>query len=557
MQDGVRRAGDSNAPRSFWGWGREGEGAPAAQVEAIEGGLRHWLGMQSLAADAPPQLEEIELPAPRVEAPAELNDLVSARPRDRLSHTYGKSYRDIVRAFARNFENPPDYVAFPRSEADIVRVLEWCDRDRLAVVPYGGGSSVCGGVEARLSGAHQGAVSLDLSGLDQLLELDPVSRAAHIQGGIMGPALEACLRPHGLTLRHYPQSFEFSSLGGWIATRAGGHFATLYTHIDDFVESLRVVTPSGTIESRRLPGSGAGPSSDRLFIGSEGALGVITSAWMRVQQRPRFRAQATVGFQGDGDDGNTRSFLQGARALRAVVQAGLFPANCRLLDPMEALLNQASGSGGGESLLLLGFESADHPLHARMQRAVELARDHGGSVEDAGIKYSAEDAERPARTDAQGAWRSAFLRAPYLRDALIARGVFTETYETATTWDRFESLHAAVNSAARQATRETGGEGVVTCRITHAYPDGAAPYFTVVAPAARGAELAQWDAIKAAITDAMLSHGGTVTHHHAVGRDFMPWYLKQRSAGFGRALAAVKRELDPAGIMNPGVLVPL
>ncbi len=551
QQGGAARA------RSFWGWGREGEGPPAAQVEAMEAGLQHWLGVPTFAAVAPPSVDEIDLAPPRVEAPADLSHLVSAQKLDRLSHTYGKSYRDIVRALARTFDNPPDYVAFPRSEADIVRVLEWCDRARLAVIPYGGGSSVCGGVEARLSGAHLGAVSLDLSGLDQLLELDPVSRAAQLQGGIMGPALEASLRPHGLSLRHYPQSFEFSSLGGWIATRAGGHFATLYTHIDDFVESLRVITPSGTIESRRLPGSGAGPSTDRLFIGSEGALGVITSAWVRLQERPRFRAQATVGFQGSGEATDVQAFLRGARALRAIVQAGLFPANCRLLDPMEALLNQANGAGGGEALLLLGFESADHPLHARMQRAVTIARDHGGRVDDSSISYSAEDAEQRSRADAQGAWRSAFLRAPYLRDALIARGVFTETFETAATWDRFESLHQAVYTAARQAMRDTGGAGVVSCRITHAYPDGAAPYFTLIAPAARGAELAQWDTIKAAITDAMLAHGGSVTHHHAVGRDFMPWYLQQRSPGFGRALAAVKRELDPQGIMNPGVLIPV
>jgi alkyldihydroxyacetonephosphate synthase len=260
-------------------------------------------------------------------------------------------------------------VAYPRNEQDVAALLEWCSDARLAAIPYGGGSSVVGGVEARVGGAYAGAVSIDLSHLSSVLEIDRASRAARIQAGILGPALEDALRPHGLTLRHFPQSFEFSSLGGWIATRAGGHFATLYTHIDDFVESLRAVTPRGTIETRRLPGSGAGPSPDRLLLGSEGTLGVITEAWMRLQDRPRFRAATSVRFE--GADG----FLRGARAVRALAQSGLHPSNCRLLDPGEA---QTAGAGAGDAaVLVLGFESADHSLDAWMARAVELCRDAG------------------------------------------------------------------------------------------------------------------------------------------------------------------------------------
>ncbi len=512
----------------------------------VEAGLSHWLNMGALEVREPPRESDVVLPKPRFALPSSLSKLGRSDTYERLGHCYGKSYRDIARAFARQFEHPPDVVAYPQDEADVVSLLDFCDTERIAVIPYGGGSSVCGGVEAKLSGDFRGALSLDLSELDRVLEVDQDSRAALVQAGVLGPALEAQLKPHGLTLRHYPQSFEFSSLGGWIATRAGGHFATQFTHIDDFVESLRVVTPRGTLETRRLPGSGAGPSPDRLFIGSEGALGVITSAWMRLQHRPRFRANTAVRFP---------DFMSGATALRALVQSGLYPANCRLLDPMEALMNQADGSG--EALLLVAFESADHGLEPWIRRAVELVRDHGGRVDDAKIRISETPPGQDAKREgAQGAWRDAFLRAPYLRDALIARGVFTETFETAVTWDRFERLYRGVTEAALRATRQTGGEGVVTCRVTHAYPDGAAPYFTVVAPAKRGSELAQWDVIKAAITDAMLEHGGTVTHHHAVGRDFMPWYLKQRPELFGDALAAAKRSLDPTGVMNPGVLVP-
>jgi alkyldihydroxyacetonephosphate synthase len=354
--------------------------------------------------------------------------------------------------------------------------------------------------------------------------------------------LEQQLREHGLTLRHFPQSFEYSTLGGWIVTRAGGHFATLLTHIDELVQSVRAVTPAGTWESRRLPGSGAGPSPDRMLIGSEGILGIVTQAWMRVQARPRWRASAAVQFG---------SFEAGAEAVRALAQSGLWPSNCRLLDPGEAALTGAAPAG--RALLVLGFESADHPLDPWIARAVELARDHGGEVSD-GPTTSA-DGETGAREGGAGAWRNAFVQAPYLRDTLIAGGVVSDTFETAITWERLPAFVATVRAAAEAAVASECGAGRVTCRLTHAYPDGAAPYFTVLAPARRGSELEQWDAIKAAASEAIEAAGGTITHHHAVGRDHRPWYDHQRPDPFAAALRAVKRELDPAAIMNPGVLI--
>jgi alkyldihydroxyacetonephosphate synthase len=448
-----------------------------------------------------------------------------------------RSYRDIVRAFDRNFDCPPDIVAFPDSEADVARILDACADQRIAVIPFGGGSSVCGGVEPVVSEAFQATLSLDLGRLDSVLEVDATSRAARVQAGVLGPHLEAQLKAHGLTLRHYPQSFEFSSLGGWIATRAGGHFATVYTHIDDLVQSMRVVTPSGTLETRRLPGSGAGPDPNRMFLGSEGTLGVITEAWMRLFERPNFRAKASVRF----DD-----LAAGTKALRALSQSGLYPSNARLLDPVEAMLNGAGD--GSHALLLVGFESHDHALTAWLDRAVELCRDSGGKATDADV---VSNVDKSSKAGAGGAWREAFLRAPYLRDELIARGVFVETFETAVTWDRFDELHANVTAAARAVV---GTQAVVTCRVTHAYPDGAAPYFTVIAPARRGDELAQWSAIKAAITDTMLAAGGTTTHHHAVGRDFRPFYEREVPQQFQNALRAARATLDPRGILNPGVL---
>ena len=247
-------------PRRFWGWGREGAGPSPEQQRAIAHVLAARFGLGEVTITPPPRLEELRLPAPRLTPPATLATPCSTAPLDRAGHTYGKSFRDVVRALRRDFAHPPDLVAFPQTEEEVTAVLEWCAGANAAVIPYGGGSSVVGGVEPAVGARYAGAVSLDLSGLDRVLEVDRTSRAARIQAGVLGPALEEQLRPHGLTLRHFPQSFEFSSLGGWVATRSGGHYATLYTHIDEFVESLRVVTPAGVVETRRLPGSGAGPS---------------------------------------------------------------------------------------------------------------------------------------------------------------------------------------------------------------------------------------------------------------------------------------------------------
>ena len=528
--------------RRFWGWGWEDAGPTDDHARAIGRLLAARFGGDEPVLIAPPVLESLALPRPRITPPAPLAALCSQTPYDRANHTYGKSFRDLVRGLQGDFRRAPDVVAFPASEADVVAVLEWCASAHAVAIPYGGGSSVVGGVEAPAEGGHAAVVSIDLGRLDRVVEIDRTSRAARIQGGVLGPSLEDQLRPHGLTLRHFPQSFEFSSLGGWIATRSGGHYATLYTHVDDFVEALRVVTPSGVIATRRLPGSGAGPSPDRLFIGSEGILGIIVEAWMRLQDRPRFRASASVAF----DD-----FAAGAAAARAVAQAGLYPSNCRLLDPGEALT--AGAGSGSEAMLLLAFESGDHGLDAWMARALECARDHGGRVPE-GAGRTVETGEG-ARDGAAGAWRRSFLDGPYLRDALARLGMVSETFETAITWDRFTEFHAAVTDAAENAIRRVCGAGQLTCRFTHVYPDGPAPYYTVIGPAKPNGQLAQWAEIKAAASEAILRLGGTITHHHAVGRDHRPWYDQQRPEGFATALRAAKRALDPHAILNPGVLI--
>jgi alkyldihydroxyacetonephosphate synthase len=519
--------------RKHWGWGYEDEQPTPAEVRDAAGFLADRLGFGSTEPEQPVPLSEISLPAPRLTVPPWLSDSAATDDYQRALHAYGRSYNDVVRAFRGRFDHPPDVVVHPRDEDELQRALEWAISAGAAVIPFGGGTSVVGGVEGAGCEDYAGVVTVDLKALDRVLEIDPVSLSAHIQAGASGPGLEAQLREHGLTLRHFPQSFEFSTLGGWLATRAGGHFATLYTHIDDLVESIRALTPAGVWESRRLPGSGAGVSPDRMLLGSEGTLGIITEAWMRVRRRPVHRASTAVRF----DD-----FTAGAEAVRALSQSGLYPANCRLIDPREA---EITGAGdGAHALLVLGFESAEHDVQASMSTALECCADHGGSYE-----------RRGDRGDAAGSWREAFLRAPYLRDVFIAIGVLSETFETAITWERFPAFHGRVLSEVSDAVRDLCGEGSVTCRLTHVYPDGPAPYYTILAPARRGAELEQWASIKRAASDAVTRGGGTITHHHAVGREHRPWYDRQRPEPFASALRAAKSAIDPTGALNPGVLI--
>jgi len=501
------------------------------------------------AAMPSPRVAEFDLRAPRVAPPASLAPMFSQTPHDRLNHAYGKSYADCARMWLRSVPNPPDWVAFPDDEQAVIDILDWAARSNVAVIPFGGGTSVCGGVEPAVGEGFAGAISLDMERLGRVLEIDHVSRAARIQAGAFGPEIESELRPHGLTLRHFPQSFEFSTLGGWIATRAGGHYATQYTHIDDLVEATRMVTPSGLIETRRLPGSGAGPAPDRLVLGSEGTLGVITEAWMRLQDKPRFRASASVRFA---------DYFAAARCVRALAQSGLNPANCRLLDPMETVF---SGVGDGRyAILVLGFESADHHLQAWMERALDLVRDHGGEYDPTAVARSMASAgSEEHRHGAAGAWRDAFVRMPYWRDPAVGLGLIMDTFETAVTWDRFESFYQSVRQEVEAVIqRTTGRETIISCRMTHAYPDGVAPYFTIAVLGSPSGDvasaLAAWREIKRAANAAVVGHGGTVTHHHAVGRDHRGGYEIEVPGLFRQMLAGAKAVVDPAGILNPGVL---
>jgi alkyldihydroxyacetonephosphate synthase len=529
--------------RSVWAWGWADKLPDAGARAGLIQVARALLGDAARDAELAVReaATELAIAPSRIAPPAALAALCSAEPLDRAHHAHGKGYPDLVRGFAGDFAAAPDLVARPETAADVARVLDACGAAGWAAVPFGGGTSVVAGVEAARD-RHRGVVSIDLGRLDRVAEIDAASRLARIGAGAKGPALEAQLAAHGLTLRCFPQSFEHSTLGGWLATRAGGHYATLYTHIDDLCHALTLVTPTGELATRRHPASGAGPEPLRWVLGSEGALGVITEAWMRVVPRPRWRASASVKFA---------TWDAGVAAARALAQSGLHPANARLLDAGEARLHHVAFDG--TAVLLVAFESADHPLGPWIERALELARDAGGTV--ASGPTLSDDGAEGARAGEGGSWRQAFLDAPYLQSALVSIGVLCDTFETACTWAAFPALDAAVRAAVGGALAQECGGGLVTCRFTHVYPDGPAPYYTFLGPARRGAELAQWRVIKAAASDALAAHGGTITHHHAVGRVHKPWHERERPARFSAALAAVKRELDPAGIMNPGCLL--
>ncbi|MEX0730194.1 MAG: FAD-binding oxidoreductase [Aquisalimonadaceae bacterium] len=530
----------SERRRKFYAWGFEDQSATQEEIRTVEATWAEQFKIDEFNVMVPPKLEELELRPPRItNIPASLAGLCRSDTYERALHSYGRSFLDGARMFKRDFSNAPDVVAYPKSEADLIALIDWCDEIGAAVIPFGGGSSVVGGVNPEIKGDYSGVVTIDLWYLSEILEIDKESRSARIQAGIYGPDLERKLKTHGLTLRHYPQSFEMSTLGGWIATRAAGHFATGDTYIDDYVESIRMITPSGAWQSRRLPASGAGPSPDRFVMGTEGSMGIISEAWVRLLERPTFKVSSTVTFP---------DFYTGVEAVRVISQAGLNPTNCRLVDALEAKLTKSFE--GGQPILVLGFESARYPVDRQLELALEICKDHGGRLLDQS------EGSGDNKTVA-GLWRNAFIRGPYYREHMMARGICRETFETAVPWSAFRTLHETVTEAVSSAIkRVTGQPGTITCRFTHIYANGPAPYFTFHCLPDRERMFEQCMEIKQAAADAVDQCGGTVTHHHAVGRLHMPWYTRQRPERFGTVLTAAKQAVDTNGIMNPGVIVP-
>jgi len=465
----------------------------------------------------------------------------------RIHHAAGRGYPDLVRLRAGRLDRAPDAVVSPGDGVALRAALDACGRHSVAVVPFGGGTSVVGGVEP-MKGVHSAVVALDLTRMDRLLELDGDSLTATFEPGIMGPAVERELAGHGLTLGHLPQSFEFSTVGGWVATRSAGQISTSVGRIDDLVQSVRVEAPAGSVRTLDVPASAAGPDLRQLFVGSEGTLGVISAATLRLR-----RASHRHHYEG----WSFRSFEEGTDALRALAQADAAPDVARLSDRAETELSLALAPAVGRSMRLgraclhgrghdrgcvavIGFEGGDE-VSRRRGHAGELLRNARGLALG----------QRPG-----AAWAQGRFRAPYLRDALLDHGAMVETFETATSWSRLGALHEAVSAALREALEARGTPPLVLCHVSHLYRSGASLYFTCIARQERGAELDQWAASKRAVGDAIVAAGATISHHHGVGRDHMPW-MDAEVGGLGiELLQAAKQQLDPHGLMNPGKLIP-
>ena len=537
----------------WWGWGEDG-GAVTLPAAAIEQ-LHFELGMDGSERGARVELDDVSLPEPALPAGARraLERAVGAEHvvddhASRVTHACGKSFSDLVRIRSGDGSGAPDAVVRPGSEAEVTAALAACADAGVAVVPFGGGTSVVGGVEA-LRGEHPAAVSLDLGRMDRVLDIDPESLTGRFEPGLFGPDLENRLERAGMTLGHFPQSFEFSTVGGWVATRSAGQASTGYGRIDELVESVAFVAPAGRVATRDVPASASGPALRELLVGSEGVLGVITAATLRLRRRPEARHYEAWSF---------RSFEEGVEAYRQLEQAGASPDVARLSDEPETRLSMALASSGGEAghlgraylrlrghdggcIAFAGLEGPADDVARRRGRAARLLRAAGGVALG----------ERPARP-----WRRSRFAAPYLRDELLDRGVMVETLETATTWSNLHRLYQAVGHSLREALAARGTSPLVMCHVSHLYASGASLYFTFVARQEQGAELDQWWAAKAAAGDAIVAHGGTITHHHGVGRDHTPWIEAELGETGVELLRAAKERLDPTAIMNPGKLLP-
>jgi alkyldihydroxyacetonephosphate synthase len=463
-------------------------------------------------------------------------DYCRVEDRHRLLHAGGKSTLDLLRRKDSGVQDAPDAVLLPGSEDDVAAILRYCSQHRIAVVPFGGGTSVVGGLDP-IRGEFGAVVSLDLRRFDRLIGFDEVSGEAEFGAGVTGPQAERLLAQHGFSLGHFPQSFEFASLGGFAATRSSGQDSAGYGRFDDMIRGLRVITPAGVLDLGRAPASAAGPDLRQLLIGSEGVFGVITRVRVRVHPVPEATRYEAWSFP---------DFATGTAALRAVAQTGTGPTVIRLSDEAETGVNLATTEAIGEQqvtggcLAITVFEGTAAHAASRHAETRELLEARGGTSLG----------EAPAR-----AWEHGRFSAPYLRDSLLAAGALCETLETATTWSNIPALKTAVTDALTGALAETGTPALVLCHISHVYATGASLYFTVVA-GQRGNPIEQWRAAKTAACEAIMVTGGTITHHHAVGADHRPWMRAEVGDLGVRLLHAVKSTLDPAGILNPGKLIP-
>ena len=454
----------------------------------------------------------------------------------RVRHAGGYSTIDLLHRRSGELADAPDAVVSPGSHEEVLELLRWAGTNHIAVVPFGGGTSVVSGLSPVRDG-FAAVVAIDLRRMNRVIDVDPVSMTATLEPGMRGPEAEAALAEHGMTIGHLPQSFEYATIGGFAATRSSGQSSAGYGRFDSMVTALRVATPIGDWQLGRGPANAAGPDLRQLVLGSEGALGVITAVTVRTRPLPTEHWYA--GFQ-------MPSFVEGADALRDVYRSDIPLTVVRLSDEAETAINLANpdaigGESSGGCLLIVGVEGdADRVADGR-RRVTEMLTAHGaqGESEEAGEH-----------------WRSGRFNGPYLRDGLLDAGVLVDTLETVTSWANLHAVYAAVGDAIHAAFEPAGAPHIVLCHISHLYETGASLYFTVAAKAADD-PIAQWLEVKTAAGDAMTAAGASITHHHAIGRDHQPWLEREIGPVGIAVLRAVKNELDPSGVLNPGILIPV
>jgi alkyldihydroxyacetonephosphate synthase len=527
-------------PMKWNAWGDPAEAKPLS--ESIRSLLKQALGIDNArSADLAPEQVRLRPSALSAADREGLAAVVGAEycgtgDHARLLRAGGKSTLDLLRRKDTGVQNAPDAVLLPGDEAEIAATLRYCADHSIAIVPFGGGTSVVGGLDP-IRGDFKAVISLDLRRLNQLHSLDEISGEAELGAGLTGPDAERLLGERGFSVGHFPQSFQFATIGGFAATRSSGQDSAGYGRFNDMVRGVRAVTPAGVLDLGRAPESAAGPDLRQLMIGSEGVFGIITRVRVRIHPVPEATRYEAWSFP---------DFATGADALRAVVQTGTGPTVIRLSDEAETGVNLATTESIGEDSITGGclaitvFEGCAAHADSRLAETRALLEAKGGTSLGGA----------PAH-----AWEHGRFGAPYLRDALLSAGALCETLETATNWSNLPALKAAVTDALTTSLAESGTPALVLCHISHVYPTGASLYFTVVA-GQRGNPIEQWHKAKAAASDAMMRTGGTITHHHAVGVDHRPW-MRDEVGDLGVAvLRAVKATLDPAGILNPGKLIP-
>lgn len=544
----------------WWGWGDPSLRFPMADKPTLWPWIVKKLGITSATPTANPvDLASIEMPPTRANEKllaglrVILNpDQISLDPLERLQHSYGKSFPDLFRVRRGVLQRAPDAVVLPDTHEQVEALVALAQKLDFCLIPFGGGTNIVGGINPEADEARP-VITLSLRNMNRLISIDPESRTATIQAGALGPKLESDLAQRGHSLGHFPDSFEYSTLGGWLATRSAGMQSDAYGKIEDMIVSIKIVTPSGTIITKPVPASSAGPDLNRIMAGSEGILGVITEATMRIHRTPAIKDYRGYLF---------RRFEDGVRGIQECLDRGFTPSMIRLQDSGESELafNMRAPKGGLEGwiqnrvkswlrsrgytepcILIVGVEGDDASIETTRRNAHAILKRHGAFS----LGKSVGDT-----------WSKDKFNIPYLRDYIMDYGCMADVAETSTLWSNVLPLYTATVAAVKARFGQDDGTGFIGCHISHTYRTGACLYFTFAARQPEGKELEHYYSYKRLVTDTIMSMGGTLSHHHAVGAEHRPWMKMELSPAGLQALNALKASLDPKSILNPGKLLP-